>query len=81
MAQGGGHRSVLELIPQPYVEAFDIAILSWTARCDIGALGPDRADPCPHCLGDEFRAVAPTEGFGGRRASGASGLDVSRVRS
>jgi hypothetical protein len=36
--------TIKQFIAQACVEAFDVTILSGTARCDVGGLGTDRYD-------------------------------------
>src|SRR5918993_837567 len=49
--------AVEQLVPEPGIEALDIAILPRPAGRDVGGLGPDRRDPLLDGLGDELRAV------------------------
>src|SRR4051794_14394464 len=49
--------AVEQLVPEPGIEALDIAILPGAAWSDVGGLGSDRRDPLLDGLGDELRAV------------------------
>lgn len=49
--------AVEEFVPELRVEAFDIAILPWAARGDVGGLCAYRPDPGLDSLGDELRTV------------------------
>src|SRR4051812_1319485 len=49
--------AVEQFVPQPGIEALDIAILPRAARSDVGGLGSNRRDPLLDGLGDELRAV------------------------
>src|SRR6187402_3072623 len=49
--------AVEQLVPEPGIEALDIAILPRAAWSDVGGLGSDRRDPLLDGLGDELRAV------------------------
>src|SRR3954451_13701698 len=49
--------AVEQLVPEPSIEALDIAILPGAAWSDVGGLGCDRRDPLLEVLGDELRAV------------------------
>src|SRR5215211_931895 len=49
--------AVEQLVPEPSIEALDIAILPGAAWSDVGGLGSDREDPLLNGLGDELRAV------------------------
>ena len=60
LLQGVEDLAVEEFVPQPGIEAFDIAVLPGTARRDVGGLGTHRGDPRLHRLGDEFRARCRT---------------------
>jgi len=57
LLQGVEDLAVEELIPQPGIEAFDVAVFPGTAGRDVGGLGPHRGDPRLHRLGDELRPV------------------------
>src|SRR3954463_5356351 len=49
--------AVEQLVPEPGIEALDIAILPRAAWSDVGGLGSNRRDPLLDGLGDELRAV------------------------
>ena len=48
---------IQELVAQASVEAFDITVLPWTARGDVGRLGANGVNPLPYGLGDELGTV------------------------
>ena len=49
--------AVEQLVSEPRVEAFTVAVLPRGARCDIGGPGADGGDPVAHRVGDELGAV------------------------
>jgi hypothetical protein len=54
--------TVEQFVAKLRVEALAVAVLPRTSWFDEGGLRADRGNPLPHSLGDELRAVAPTEG-------------------
>src|SRR3954470_14115116 len=57
LAKGVEDLAVEQFVPQPGIEALDIAVLPRAARSDVGGLGSNRRDPLLDGLGDELRAV------------------------
>src|SRR4051812_34673421 len=55
LAKGVEDLAIEQFVPEPGIEALDIAILPRAARSDIGGLGSDRRDPLLDGLGDELR--------------------------
>ena len=49
--------AVQQLVTQPSVEAFAIAIFPRASWLDVSRLGSDGSDPFPKSNGDELRAV------------------------
>src|SRR4051794_4158833 len=56
--------AVEQLVPEPGIEALDVAILPRAARSDVGGLGSNRRDPLLDGLGDEL-GVRPSSRTGG----------------
>jgi hypothetical protein len=49
--------AVEQLVAEPCVEAFDVAIFARGSRLDVSRLGPDSFDPLSDLDGDDLRAV------------------------
>ena len=57
LLQGVEDFAIEEFVPQPGIEALDIAVLPRASWRDIGGLGAHGSDPCLHGLGNELRPV------------------------
>jgi len=55
--------TVEQFVAELRVEALAVAVLPRASRFDERCLCADGYDPLPYSLGDELRAVAPTEGI------------------
>ena len=53
--------SVEQFIAEFGIEAFAIAVLPRASGHNAGRLGTDKRNPLPQSLGDEFRAITPSE--------------------
>lgn len=49
--------AVQQFVAQSCVEAFDIAVLPWTAGLDVQRFDTDLAQPLAQSLGNELRSV------------------------
>ena len=58
--------SVEALLPKSVVERFDVAVVPWSARCDVGESDPSFAEPLQR-LGNQFRPLSIRNTFGGPR--------------
>ena len=56
--------SVEALLPKSVVERFDVAVVPWSARCDVGESDPSFAEPLQR-LGNQFRPLSIRNTFGG----------------
>ncbi len=59
--QGVEDLAVEQFVTQARVEAFDVAVLPWTAWRDVCGPGADRGDPLLHGLGHELRTVVGSD--------------------
>jgi len=53
--------AVEQFVAEPSVEALAISVLPGRPWGDVGSLAPYSADPVPNPLGDELRAITPSE--------------------
>src|SRR5690606_39684701 len=69
--------SIQHFIAEAGVKALAITILPGRSGLDVSRFCTDGADPVPNGLGDELRAIAPTEGISrDGRNSGARSLSL-----
>ena len=61
LTQAAEQFAIEQLVPEPSIEAFDVAVLPRAAWLDEGGLGTDSRDPLPNGLGDELRPIARRE--------------------
>jgi hypothetical protein len=52
---------VQQFVPEPSIEALDVAILPWAARLDEGGLGTNSLNPGPDILSNELRSIVAAD--------------------
>src|SRR6056297_1328625 len=57
LADGVEDLAVEQFVPEPRVEALNVAVFPWRARLDVGGPGADRCDPVPDRGRDELGTV------------------------
>ena len=71
--------AIEQFVTQAGIEAFDVTVLPWAARLDVGGLGTDGSDPFLHRLGDELWAVVGADMAGYAAQDEEVGQDVDHV--
>src|SRR3954467_2097492 len=85
LAQGVEDLAIEQFVPEPGIEALDVAVLPRASRSDVGGLASDRRDPLLDGLGDELRAVvgadvarhAAQDGQVGEHVDDVDGLELA----
>ena len=72
--------AIEQLVPQPDVEAFAIAILPWAPGFNVGGLRADRGDPVSHRLGHELGSIVGTNKPRNATQDEQVGEDIDDVR-
>jgi hypothetical protein len=79
LTQGIEDLAIEQLITQPRIERFDIAVLPGTARLDIGRLGTDCGDPFLNRTRHELGSVVGTHVAGYAAQDEEIGQDIDHV--
>ena len=80
LTQGIEDLAVEQLITQPRIERFDIAVLPGTARLDIGRLGTECGNPFLNRTRHELGSIVGTHvaGYAAQDEEVRQGIDQSR---